>query len=414
MGREGRPRLEVADVVRAHGEDYRHTHRPSSDQQAVLSHIVQCRTAALGGHLEACENCGGRRISYNSCRDRHCPKCQQTARAQWVADRLERLLPVPYFHVVFTLPSELNPLALRNKKTVFDILFSAASQALLALARDPRHLGAQVGFTAVLHTWGQNLLYHPHLHCVVTGGGLCSDGQRWVPARQDYLLPVKVLARLFRGKFLAALDRAWREGELGLEGSTAGLADAGAWSTFKDGLYATDWVVYAKPPFGGPAHVFGYLGDYTHRIGISNHRLVEMSDEKVTFTWKDYSQGCEQKLMTLEAVEFLRRFLLHVLPHGYVRIRHYGLCASANVGGRLQAARRLLDPSAASTIPSPQPEPQPGEPQPWWERFLQQTGADVMACPFCGVGRMVHQRFLSPAEAAELAATMAAAGIDSS
>jgi len=378
----------------------------------VLEHIVACRTAALGGHLDACDSCGTQRISYNSCRDRHCPKCQSTARAQWVTERLERLLPVPYFHVVFTIPHELNAIALRNRKAVFDILFAAASKTLLAIAADEAHLGAQIGFTAVLHTWGQNLQFHPHLHCVVTGGGLSADGTRFIQARQNYLLPVAVLSALFRGKFMAALDRAFTDGTLELRGNCGELADASAWADLKDGLYNTGWVVYAKTPFGGPEHVFRYLGNYTHRIAISNHRLVELADGKVSFTWKDYAHGCARKVMTLEAVEFLRRFLLHVLPQRFVRIRHYGLCAPANVTGKLDVARRLIEHAAdvaASVTLS-----EPAEPRLWWERFQEQTGIDMMACPSCRVGPMVHQRSLSPAEALTLAATIAPAIIDTS
>jgi hypothetical protein len=394
---EGRPRFEVADVVRAHADDYRRAHHPSAAQEAVLKHIADCRTAALGGHLEECDSCGHQRISYNSCRDRHCPKCQNTARAEWITERLERLLPVPYFHVVFTIPDELNPLALRNKKALFDILFAAASQSLLTIARDEKHLGAQVGFTMVLHTWGQNLLFHPHVHCVVTGGGLSSDATRWIAARERYLLPVKVLGKLYRGKLLAAIDQAYQDGKLDLAGSTAELADPEAWRRFKDGLYKKDWVVYAKPPFGGTEQVFNYLGRYTHRIAISNHRIVNFADGMVTFSWKDYADGCQKKLMTLDAVEFLRRFLLHVLPHGYVRIRHYGLSASANVNTKLVIARRLLEPDAKP------PKVEPTEAKPWWERFREQTGVDVMACPCCSTGRMHRLRVLATREIVLLA-----------
>jgi hypothetical protein len=406
---EGRPRFEVADVVRVHADDYRRAHHPSAAQEAVLKHIAECRTAALGGHMEACDSCGHERIAYNSCRDRHCPKCQNTARAEWITERLERLLPVPDFHVVFTIPDELNPLALRNKKAIFNILFGSASQTLLTIARDEKHLGAQVGFTMVLHTWVQNLLFHPHVHCVVTGGGLSSDGTRWIAAREKYLLPIKVLAKLFRGKFLAALDQAYREGKLDLAGSIAELADPEAWRRFKDALYKKDWVV-AKPPFGGAEQVFNYLGRYTHRIAISNHRIVNFADGKVTFSWKDYADGCKKKLMTLDAVEFLRRFLLHVLPHGFVRIRHYGLCASSNVNTKLVAARRLLEPDTAA----PASEAATTEPKPWWERFLEQTGVDVMACPSCKTGRMHRLRSLSTTDIDLLAHCPIAAGMDTS
>lgn len=433
----GRPRFEVADVVRAHGDAYRRAHRPSAAQEAVLTHIAECRTAALGGHLEQCDGCGHQRLSYNSCRDRHCPKCQNTARAAWLTARLERLLPVPYFHVVFTIPDALNPLGLRNKKVLYDILFAAASQTLRTIAGDERHLGAQIGFTAVLHTWGQNLLFHPHLHCVVTGGGLSLDGTRWVAGRERYLVPVQVLAKLFRGKFLAALERAYRDGTLALAGSTAALADPVAWRRFRDRLYHKRWIVYAKPPFGGPEHVFRYLGRYTHRIAISNHRIVDIAGGRVTFSWKDYADGGKTKRMTLDAVEFLRRFLLHVLPHGFVRIRHYGLCASRNVNGKLETARHLLaddtdasPPPPAALAPAPMAPSTPASmtppalpalsastspaPAPWWERFREQTGIDVMACPRCSQGRMVRQQSLAPVEATALAAHLATLRRDTS
>jgi hypothetical protein len=348
--------------------------------------------------VDECDSCGHQRVSYNSCRDRHCPKCLNTKRAEWLARRLERLLPVPYFHVVFTIPDDLNPLALRNKRVLFDILFAAAAQTLLAIAADPKHLGGQIGFTAVLHTWGQNLLFHPHLHCVVTGGGLSPDGMRWLSTHESFLLPVKVLGRLFRGKFLHALEQARSEGQLNLAGSTAALEDPDAWRAFKDHLYRKDWVVYAKPPFGGPEHVFAYLGRYTHRVAISNHRIVDFSNGRVTFTVKDYRDGGKRKLLALDALEFLRRFLLHVLPRGFVRIRHYGLCAGRNVHGRLNTARHLLRPGATST-----PQAACAVALPWWERFREITGVDLMACPACASGRLTHHRVLMPAYAVAVA-----------
>ena len=378
---EGRPRFEVADVVRAHGDDHRRAHHPSAAQEAVLKHIADCRTAALGGHLEACDSCGHQRISYNSCRDRHCPKCQNTARAKWITERLERLLPIPYFHVVFTIPAELNPLALRNKQAVFNILFAAASRTLLTLARDEKHLGAQVGFTAVLHTWGQNLLFHPHLHCVVTGGGLSADDARWVCAREKYLLPVEVLGKLFRGKFLAALDRAFQNGDLDLGGSTAELSDPATWRRFKDGLYNKDWVVYAKAPFGGPEHVFRYLGNYTHRIAISNHRLLEVRDARVRFRYKDYAHGPLMKEMSLSATEFIRRFLLHVLPSGFMRVRHYGLLANRHREDKLARCRELLGCAAPPPL-------EPGVKESLQQSIKRLTGVDILRCPWCGGGPM--------------------------
>jgi hypothetical protein len=383
-----RPRFEVADVVRAYGDDYRHAHHPSAAQERVMRHITACRTVVLGGHIDECKDgCGFKRISYNSCRDRHCPKCQGPRRAEWLSKRLEHLLPVPYFHVVFTMPEELNPLALRNKAIVYKLLFQAASRTLLELARDPKRLGADIGVTAVLHTWGQNLLLHPHLHCVVTGGGLVPDGTRWSAGRERYFLPVKVLGKLFRGKFLALLELAHKDGQLEFAGSTAELADPLVWAGLRDRLYRKDWIVYAKPPFGGAEQVFRYLGRYTHRVAISNHRIVNVADGKVTFTVKDYKDGARRKTMTLSAVEFLRRFLLHVLPKGFVRIRHYGLCASRNVNTKLAVARRLLEPTPPAESAQ---RSRPTEPVSWWERFREQTGVDMMACPCCG-GRLVRR-----------------------
>jgi len=391
----GRPRFEVADILRVHGEAYGCTQRPSSAQQKVMRHITECRTAALGGHVEECDSCGHQRISYNSCRDRHCPKCQSLARQQWLEDRLERLLPAPHFHVVFTLPEELNPLTQGNPKVLFDLLFASATDTLRQIAADRKHLGAEIGCTAVLHTWGQNLLFHPHLHCVVTGGGLSPDGQRWVAARHNFFLPVKVLGKLFRGKFLDALQKAYQSGKLRLGGSTAELAEPARWRSFIDRLYQKDWVVYAKPPFSGPEQVFQYLGRYTHRVAISNHRIIAFSNARVTFTLKDYTDHGRRRQMTLDALEFIRRFLLHVLPKGYTRIRHFGLYAGRHISTKLETARRLLasagsGPQSAVSHPSAEDRP------PWWERLRERTGIDLMACPGCGTGRLVRRREIPP------------------
>jgi hypothetical protein len=387
----GRPRLEVADIVRLHGDEFRRIYHPSARQQAVLRHIAQCRTAALGGHVDVCDACGHLRISFNSCRDRHCPKCQALARADWLEARLERLLPIPYFHVVFTIPDELNALALGNKRLLFDLLFTAAADTLKTIAGDDKHLGAQIGFTAVLHTWGQAVLFHPHLHCVVTGGGLSSDGTRWVAGREDFFLPVKVLAKLFRGKFLDALQKLRSDGKLRFGGTTADLADDRAWARFRDQLYRKDWVVYAKPPFGGPEQVFAYLGRYTHRVAISNFRLVALENGRVTFTLKDYTNDGQRKTMTVSAVEFLRRFLLHVLPDGFTRIRHYGLYAGRNVATKLAQARVLLERDGKRLPPIIPTTPG----APWWQRLFERTGVDPMACPCCG-GRLVRRREILP------------------
>ena len=339
---DSQPALEVADILRANGSEYAARHPVSAEQVAVIRHLTSCRTAALGGHLDVCPDCGFQRASYNSCRDRHCPKCQAAKQAQWVKTRIERLLPCPHFHVVFTIPEQINPIALRNKRLIYSLIFKAAGETLLQLGSDPKRLGAQIGFTAVLHTWGQNLLFHPHLHCVVTGGGLSSDGDRWLPTKEDYLLPVRVLSRLFRGKFLAGIQKAYTEGLLEFKGSTDALGRPEKFAALKQELYAKEWVVYSKPPFAGVEHVYHYLARYTHRVAISNSRLLDMRDGQVRFRYKDYSDNCRQKVMELDAEEFIRRFLLHVLPKGFVRIRHFGLLASKNVSTRLESARRLL------------------------------------------------------------------------
>lgn len=391
----GRPALEVADIVREFGTKLRRLHPVSPAQEAVLRHIETCRTAALGGHADTCDSCGHVRISYNSCRDRHCPKCQSLAKAAWLERRREHLLPVPYFHVVFTVPAELNPLMLGNKRQTFAILFEAAAQTLKTLASDPRHLGAEIGVTAVLHTWGQNLGFHPHLHCVVTGGGLSPDGQTWVTPKsrgkarkKPFLFPVKVISRLFRGKFLAALEKARMAGKLSFDGGTKTLARPQAWRRFRDGLYKKEWIVYAKQPFAGPEQVFSYLGRYTHKVAISNHRLLKMKDGKVTFALKSYAEGGKKGVLTLEATEFLRRFLLHVLPKNFTRIRHFGLLASGNVNTRLAAAKRLLCPAIPSGKAGAASKNLQG--LPWPERLLVLTGVDVMACPHCAGGRLVR------------------------
>lgn len=370
-----RPRLELADILRAHGQAYRTRHAVSPEQAKVMTSLVQCRTAILGGHVDSCDGCGFVRISYNSCRDRHCPKCQASERAAWIDARLERLLPVEYFHVVFTLPEQLQPLILKNRRALYTLLFRAASETLLELAADPKRLGAQIGITAVLHTWGQNLLFHPHLHCVVTGGGLSPDGRRWVPTREAYFLPAPVLSRLFRGKFLAKLKPLYKSGQLTLTGSVAYLAQSGAFQQQLDRLYRKKWVVYAKPPFGGAEQVYRYLGRYTHRVAISNSRLISMRDGRIQFQYKDYADDQKSKRMSLSADEFLRRFLLHVLPKGFVRIRHYGLLASPNVKTKLKRCQWLLGP--ADSVPTESVRLRNDPIREWIENM-------VTRCPRCG------------------------------
>lgn len=341
-----------------------------------MTSLVQCRTAMLGGHVDSCDGCGFVRISYNSCRDRHCPKCQASERAAWVDARLERLLPVEYFHVVFTLPEQLQPLILKNRRLLFTLLFRAASETLLTLAADPKRLGAQIGFTAVLHTWGQNLLFHPHLHCVVTGGGLSLDGRRWVAAREGYFLPVQVISKLFRGKFLKGLKDLYESGQLNLTGSVEDLVRNTNFQRLLDRQYAKKWMVFAKPPFGGAQQVYRYLGRYTHRVAISNSRLIAMRNGRIQFQYKDYADAQKSKCMTLSADEFLRRFLLHVLPKGFVRIRHYGLLASPNVKTKLKRCQWLLGPVTETDRTETAP-PRTDPFREWFENHLT-------CCPRCG------------------------------
>ena len=336
--------LEVADVFHRHGEGYRlaHAGHLGRVERRVMSAIELCRTAALGGHTEQCEECGTVRVAYNSCRNRHCPKCQGAAREEWLAARTGELLPVPYFHVVFTLPELAAEIAFQNKEAIYTILFKAAAEALRKIAADPRHLGAQTGVLAVLHTWGQTLHHHPHIHCIVPGGGPSSDGARWVACRPGFFLPVRVLSKLFRRLFLENLQVAFEAGQLGFFGALAKLDDPATFADHLRRLRRVDWVVYAKQPFGGPEQVLAYLGRYTHRVAISNSRLVSMENGKVAFRWKDYRHHGKLRLMTLDADEFIRRFLLHTLPDGFHRIRHYGFLANSHRAEKLALCRRLL------------------------------------------------------------------------
>jgi hypothetical protein len=378
-----RPRLEVAEVVRVCGDAYRTAYRVSADQQHALSALLQCRTAALGGHVDECDQCGQRRISYNSCRNRHCPKCQGSQAAEWLEAQRAHLLPVPYAHVVFTLPRLLAPVALQNPRTVYGLLFRAASQTLLEVAADPRHLGARIGFLALLHTWGQKLDHHPHLHCVVPAGGLSLDGIRWVPCSHKFFLPVRVLSRVFRGKLLSFMDHAFAAGDLSFHGSLEALADARRFGRLLTDARRTEWVVYAKPPFGGPDQVLKYLARYTHRVAISNRRLISLKDGIVRFHYKDYARGHQVRVLRLEAVEFTRRFLLHVLPRGFVRIRRYGLLANARREDNLARCRqRLGDPHATAPL---QQEESSGDPA---DTHIEPTPSTPSVCPSCGEGHL--------------------------
>ncbi|HKV77850.1 MAG TPA: IS91 family transposase [Candidatus Sulfotelmatobacter sp.] len=375
-----RPTLEVADILRAHGNRFLERYRSSFGFQQLKAFraIQRCRTAALGGHRDACPSCGYQAISYNSCRNRHCPKCQAQARERWLAAREAELLDTGYFHVVFTVPHELNVLALENPRLFYDLLFTATAQTLLQIASDPKHLGAEIGVVAILHTWGQNLLLHPHIHCVIPAGGLSPDHLRWIRPRYPFFLPVRVLSRVFRGKFLAGLKRLHRSKKLQCAGPSAPLAEPRQFALLRS-LHRHDWVVYAKPAFGGPMQVLRYLGRYTHRVAISNHRLLACDQERVTFRWKDYAHGGKQGEMTLTATEFLRRFFLHVLPKGFVRIRHFGFLANRFRASRLALSRQLLASSSAAD-----------------ERGgynVRSDNASMWHCPRCGVSMIVIQRF---------------------
>ena len=374
------PALELADVIRRHGSRLTGL---TCDERRILNDLAACRTAALGGHVEVCDHCQHRRIAYNSCRNRHCPRCQASACARWMNARAAELLPVEYFHVVFTLPNSFNALALSNKRVVYDLLFEAVAQTLLEVAANPRRLGAKIGFIAILHTWGQNLCVHPHVHCVVPGGGLSPDGSRWTSCRAGFFLPVRVLSRVFRGKFIAFLRKAWSEGKL------RALDGGAAFERMIESAVHSDWVVYAKPPFGGPAQVLKYLSRYTHRIAISNRRLVRMDDRSVTFRWKDYAEGGQARTMTLDATEFLRRFLLHAVPRGFMRIRHFGLLANRFRSEHLSRCRTLVG-NGASSVDHPVEEPQRIQ-----VRDCHGTH-DIKSCPVCNDGRMVSVGRLRP------------------
>jgi len=347
------PPFEVADIVRAYGAAFRAMHPVSHEQARVLRAIAHCRTAALGGHVEQCLSCGAERVCYDSCRNRHCPKCQGSARAKWLAAEQAMLLPIPYFHVVFTLPHRLNPLIRVNQRRLYDLLFQTAAQTLQEFARDPNHLGAEIGITAVLHTWGQTLTEHVHVHCVVTGGGVSLDGTQWHACHRRFLFAVKALGTVFRGKYLAGLERLRSQQRLTFAGESAPLAAEAAWNSLRQQLYAKSWVVYAKPPWGSPEQVLKYLSRYTHRVAIANSRLVFVGDGVVRFRYTDSAAGGSAKVMELRAGEFLRRFLLHVVPTGFVRIRHYGLLANRTRHAKLTHARQLLALVAATPLLSP-------------------------------------------------------------
>jgi hypothetical protein len=377
-----RPRLELAGIFRQYGPDYRAENLPPLSHLRVMRAIETCRTAVLGGHVETCGHCDHQRISYNSCRNRHCPKCQTTAKERWIEQRKTELLPIPYFHAVFTVPPAIADIALRNKKTLFGILFRASAQTLLRIAADPKHLGAHIGFFSILHTWGQNLLFHPHVHAVVTGGGISPCGKRWVHSRPRFLASVRVLSRLFRRLFLEALQEAYRNRELEFhEGSLASLSHPEAFRQYLKPLRHIEWVVYMKPPFGSPEHVIDYLGRYTHRVAIGEQRLLANENEHIAFLYKDYRSAEPQqpRTMILAAEEFLRRFLLHVLPGGFQRIRHYGLFSNRHRVRNIALCRALLSAPRSALLPAEEQV-----------RALDVIIKTAARCPVCGIGTMAR------------------------
>jgi len=381
------PTPELADIFRLFGPAYRQAHSLPLHQHRLMQAIENCRTPALGGAVEWCDHCQFTHTRYRSCRNRHCPKCQGAARARWLAQRNAELLPTPYFHVVFTLPESIAAIAFYNKDAVYDILFRAAAQTLLSVAADPQRLGVDLGFFCVLHSWGQNLHFHPHLHCVVPGGGLSSDHQRWIHGRRRFLLPVRVLSRLFRRLFLQALEKAFAAGELQFFGALQALRQPQAFADYLAPLRRCRWVVYAKAPFGGPHHVIEYLGRYTHRVAISNRRLLALENGHVSFAWKDYRDGGQDKVMTLSAHDFIQRFLQHTLPPGFQRIRYFGFLANCHRARQLALCRRLLATPCSALLPS---------------LSLCLAAAQALSttlvrrCPHCGVGILARIPFSPP------------------
>jgi Putative transposase/Transposase zinc-binding domain len=377
-----RPPLEVADVIRAAGRSFIDRNRSWLNRLhlKVLTAIERCRTAVLGGHVDECTTCGYQAISYNSCRDRHCPRCQANARDRWIEARSRDLLPTAYAHVVFTLPHELAPLALQNKKVVYDLLFRVSAATLLEVASNPEHLGADIGFFSVLHSWSQKLEFHPHIHCVVPAGGLAPDRSRWISSHPRFFLPVPALKKVFRGKFTQALKEAFQNGRLGFHGNLEPLGRPKVFASLIRQTYRKEWVVYCKPPFGGAEHVLRYLGCYTHRVAVSNRRLVDLADGKVTFRWRDSAHKNKKRLMSLAVEEFLRRFLLHVLPPGFVRIRHFGILSTRNRSVLLPLCKQLIE---AEPPPKEQPEARR-------EPAVKHEG--LWQCPQCGGPMLVLER----------------------
>lgn len=379
--------IEVADIFSKYSEAYREKYKLSYHMLKVLSAIEFCRTSQLGGHVDECDECGHTRISYNSCRNRHCPKCQSIPKERWIDNRKRDLLPTQYFHVVFTLPKEVNPLTLRNKEGIYSILFKACSETLIELSQDKKYLGVKIGFISILHTWGQNLMDHPHIHCIVTGGGLSTNEKKWVSSKKDFFIRVKVLSKKFKGKFLHYLKQYYYSSKLKFPGDIQVLSRRSHFQRLLNEMYEKEWVVYCKTPFSSPKYVLEYLGRYTHKVAISNNRIVKLEDDMVSFKWRDYKDNNKSKLMTLNAIEFIRRFMLHVLPHRFVKIRHFEILSNRNRKNELKKCKELLgilqdeleDLSVTET---------------WEEQMLRLTGIDFRICPCCDNGHMRYKRKL--------------------
>jgi hypothetical protein len=385
--------IEVADIFRVYGEGYRKEHggeMPLRNHRAMNA-IEICRTSVLGGHVDECNHCGAIKVSYNSCRNRHCPKCQCLDKERWLDSRKEEILPVQHFHVVFTQPGDLSPLSLRNPSESYNILFKAASETLKELSSDKKHLGAQTGYIGILHTWSQTLIHHPHIHFIVTGGGLSQDGKRWISCKKDFFIHVKVMSRMFRGKYLYYLKKAYEAGKLVFPGKIKDLESKEAFNKFCSGLYEKEWVVYCKPPIKNSEDVIDYLGRYTHRVAITNDRILKVENDQVTFKYRDRQDNDKVKLMTLDVFEFIRRFLYHILSDGFMKIRHYGILSNRHKSGKLKTCRELLGVKEESH--------QNKEKESWEDLLYRLTGVDPRICPYCKKGRMIQKQRIHPLKA---------------
>lgn len=378
---------EVADIFREFGPKYRQKYRLTKHMHKVMNAIEHCRTSALGGHVDECNHCGHKKISYNSCRNRHCPKCQGMAREKWLLARENDLLPVGYFHIVFTIPNDLNAFALRNQKEIYTLLFRASSETLMELGRDPKYLGAEIGHISILHTWGQNLMDHPHVHSIVPAGGLSFDGERWIHSRKNFFIPIRVISKVYRGKFMACFKEACQKGKIKFEGQLKGYSNSEEFKVLVDHLYQKEWVVYCKEPFSNPMRVMEYLGRYTHRVAISNERIIGIKNERVSFKWKDYANQNKKKVMELDGQEFIRRFLLHVLPLKFVKIRHYGILSNRNKKTKLARCQEIFGIQKEKALTTAQT---------WEELIFKIRGIDVRKCPVCSKGRMIRRELISP------------------